>query len=140
MVDEMVALFRQRFGETWGADEIEDGRFSVEAEAALGHLEGARVVQQPALDDEPIMLRLWAEEPIETLVEADLLAYEAFGLISREYFYVERVIGEQGLWYRFVTGGDGVGFIGELHLVGPHATAFVERHLIRTTGSVQYQA
>jgi len=140
VVDEMIEAFRERFGEGWGSDEIEDGRFTVESEALLGTLAGAKVVERPARDDEPVTLHLWLEEPVDSLLEADALAYEAFGLISREYFYAERVIGERGLLYRFVTGNASKGFIGELHLVGPHATAFVDRHILRTTGQSKFQA
>ncbi len=85
-------------------------------------------------------LPFWLDEPIPDLMRADQLAYDVFGRISEDFFYTERRVETKGIRYPFVTGSSRHGHVGSVLLAGPNATAFAERHHLRTTGGTGFQA
>ncbi|MEA2527665.1 MAG: hypothetical protein QOF33_736 [Thermomicrobiales bacterium] len=140
MVDDIIEVFRQRFGENWGRDEDANLRFSVDAERVLQEMDGVHLIGDPDVQDGEITLTVWVDEPINDLMRADRLAYDVFGRISDDLFYAERHFDSKSIRYPFVTGSNRHGHVGSLVLAGPHAADFADRHLLRSTGGVRFQA
>lgn len=140
MVDNIIELFRQRFGEDWGRDEEANLRFSVDAERVLQDVAGLHLIGEPEVDDGRITLTVWVDEPISDLMRVDRLAYDIFGRISDDLFFTERCFDGKSIRYPFVTGSHRYGYVGALVLAGPHAANFADRHQLRTIGSVRFQA
>ena len=140
MVDEVLETFRQQFGETWGRDEEANLRFSVDAERVLQEMDGVHLIGEPEVDDGAITLTVWVDQPITDLMRADRLAYDIFGRISDDLFYAERRFDTKSIRYPFVTGSRRYGHSGTLVLAGPHAADFADRHQLRSTGGVRFQA
>lgn len=140
MVDDIVDVLRQRFGDKWGRDEEANLRFSLDIEQVLRDVDGVHLIGDPEVDDGKITLTVWVDHPIGDLMRADRLAYEIFGRISDDLFYAERRFDAKVIRYPFVTGSDRHGHVGALILAGPHAADFADRHLLRSTGGVHYQA
>ncbi len=140
MVDDIIEVFRQRFGEGWGRDEEANLRFSVDAERVLQELDGVHLIGEPEVQDGEITLTVWVDHPIRDLMRADRLAYEIFGRISDDLFYAERRFDSRSIRYPFVTGSNRHGHVGALVLAGPHAADFADRHQLRSTGGVRFQA
>jgi hypothetical protein len=140
VVDDIVVLLRQRYGETWGSDDEANVRFSVDAELLLRDVSGAHLIGDPELAEGTVTLTIWVDFPIEDLMTADQLAYDIFSRLSEEIFYTERRFEAKSIRYPFVTGSPKHGHIGALILAGPHAADFAERHQTRTGGGVRYHA
>lgn len=140
MVDEVLETFRQQFGEEWGRDEEANLRFSVDAERVLQEMDGIHLIGEPEVDDGAIVLTVWVDHPISDLMRADRLAYDIFGRISDDLFYAERQFDTKSIRYPFVTGSQRHGHSGTLVLAGPHAADFADRHHLRSTGGVRFQA
>lgn len=140
MVDEVLETFRQQFGEEWGRDEEANLRFSVDAERVLQEMDGIHLIGEPEVDDGAIVLTVWVDHPISDLMRADRLAYDIFGRISDDLFYAERQFDTKSIHYPFVTGSQRHGHSGTLVLAGPHAADFADRHHLRSTGGVRFQA
>ena len=140
MVDEVLETFRQQFGEAWGRDEEANLRFSVDAERVLQEMDGIHLIGEPEVDDGAITLTVWVDQPISDLMRADRLAYDIFGRTSDDLFYAERRFDTKSIRYPFVTGSQRNGHSGTLILAGPHAADFADRHHLRSTGGVRFQA
>jgi hypothetical protein len=140
MVEDIVELFRERYGDGWGRDEEANLRFSVDAERVLQDMDGVHLIGEPEVQDGGITLTVWVDSPIQDLMRADRLAYDIFGRISDDLFYSERHFGTKSIRYPFVTGSNRHGHVGELVLAGPHAADFADRHQLRSTGGVRFQA
>jgi hypothetical protein len=140
MVDDIIEVFREQFGESWGRDEEANLRFSVDAERVLQDMDGVHLIGEPELDDGQITLTVWVDQPIYDLMRADRLAYDIFGRISDDLFYTERRFDSKAIRYPFVTGSSRYGHVGALVLAGPHAADFADRHQLRSTGGVRFQA
>jgi hypothetical protein len=140
MVDEVLETFREQFGEEWGRDEEANLRFSVDAERVLQEMDGIHLIGEPEVDDGAITLTVWVDQPITDLMRADRLAYDIFGRISDDLFYAERQFDTKSIRYPFVTGSRRHGHSGTLVLAGPHAADFADRHQLRSTGGVRFQA
>ena len=140
MVDDIVSVFRKQFGDNWGRDEEANLRFSIDAEQVLRDIDGVHLIGDPDVDDGKITLTVWVDFPIEDLMRADRLAYDIFGRISDDLFYAERRFDTRSIRYPFVTGSTRRGHVGALVLAGPHAADFSERHQLRSTGGVRFQA
>jgi hypothetical protein len=140
MVDDIIEVLRQKYGDKWDRDEEANLRFSVDAEQVLRDVDGAHLIGDPEIQDGYIKLTVWVDHPIKDLMRADRLAYEIFGRISDDIFFAERRFEPKSIQYPFVTGSDRRGHIGSLVLAGPHAADFADRHQLRTTGAVNFQA
>jgi hypothetical protein len=140
MVDDIVKLLVERYGDTWTSDEEANLRFTLEAEHDLGHLEGVHLIGDADVEDGRITLNVWVDEPIYDLMGADQLAYDIFGRLSEEIFYAERLFDDKGIRYPFVTGSLRHGHVGQLLLQGPHAAEFADRHQLRIRGDVRFHA
>lgn len=139
-VDQVLASLRRALGDDWGADNDENQRFCAECSAILEGLEGAHLVAAPDVENGRVVIRIWLDVPMTTLMEVDDLAYEAFGRISRDLFFVERLVQEKAVVYRFVTGTADSGTAGDLTLVGPHAADFAEYYEIRRSERRRFHA
>lgn len=140
MVDNIVVLLRQQFGEEWTANEEANLRFSIEVEHVLRGVDGAHLIGEAEFMDGLITLNVWVDFPIDDLMSADQLAFDIFGRISEEIFFSERQFDTKTIRYPFVTGTRRHGHAGSLVLAGPHAADFADRHLLRATGGVSFQA
>lgn len=140
MVDDIIEVFRERYGEGWGRDEEANLRFAVDAERVLQDMDGVHLIGEPDLQDGQITLTVWIDQPIHDLMRADRLAYDIFGRISDDLFYTERRFDAKAIRYPFVTGSTRHGHVGSLVLAGPHAADFADRHQLRSTGGVRFQA
>lgn len=140
MVDAVLETFRQLFGETWGRDEEANLRFSVDAERVLQEIDGVHLIGEPDVEDGVITLTVWVDHPIMDLMRADRLAFDIFGRISDDLFYAERQFDSKSIRYPFVTGSRRHGYSGTLVLAGPHAADFADRHQLRSTGGLRFQA
>lgn len=140
VLDDVVAMLRERYGEEWGRDDEANRRFMAQAAHVLHGLDAVHLVGQPTIEDGAIVLRCWVDAPLPDLLAADQLAYEIFGLLSGEVFHAERRFREQGLAYPFVTGSPDAGHVGQLVFEGPHAADFAERFRRRVAGGIRYQA
>ncbi|MDQ2682947.1 MAG: hypothetical protein M3Y37_05425 [Chloroflexota bacterium] len=140
MVDDIIKMLVERYGEAWTSDEEANLRFSLEAEHVLGSLEGVHLIGDADVENGRITLNVWVDEPIYDLLGADLLAYDIFGRLSEEIFFTERRFDEKGIRYPFVTGSLRHGHVGQLLLQGPHATEFADRHQLRVRGDVRFHA
>jgi len=140
MVDDIVKLLVERYGDLWTSDEEANLRFTLEAEHVLGHLEGVHLIGDADVEDGKITLNVWVDEPIYDLMGADQLAYDIFGRLSEEIFYAERMFDDKGIRYPFVTGSLRHGHVGQLLLQGPHAAEFADRHQLRIRGDVRFHA
>jgi hypothetical protein len=140
MVDRVIEVFRQEYGDGWGRDEEASLRFSLDAERVLQEIEGVHLIGEPEVQDGQITLTVWVDEPISDLMRADRLAYDIFGRISDDLFYTERRFETRSIRYPFVTGSSRQGFVGALVLAGPHAADFADRHQLRSTGGVRFHA
>lgn len=140
VVDDIVTLLRQRYGETWGQDEEANVRFSADVELLLNEVEGAHLMGDPELADGEVTLTVWVDFPIEDLMTADQLAYDIFSRLSEEIFYTERRFDSKAIRYPFVTGSPRHGHIGALVLAGPHAAEFADRHHVRAGGGIRFHA
>lgn len=138
-IDDVLDLMRQRFGDEWTRDEEANLRFSIEVEQVLRGIDGAHLLGEPDFSDGRITLNVWVDFPIEDLMGADQLAYDIFGRISEELFFVERQFDTKSVRYPFVTGSPRHGHVGSLVLTGPHAADFAGRHQLRTRGSIRFQ-
>ncbi|MGH2560726.1 MAG: hypothetical protein ACRDJH_16810 [Thermomicrobiales bacterium] len=134
MVDDVVTLLRQRYGEKWGSDDEANLRFSVDAELLLRDVDGAHLIGDPAVEDGQVTLTVWVDFPLEDLMTADQLAYDIFSRLSEEIFFTERRFDARSIRYPFVTGSSRHGHVGALILAGPHAADFADRHHVRTGG------
>lgn len=139
-VDRALASLREELGLGWGADEEENQRFCAECSALLTELEGAHLMGEPEIDGGRVLIRIWLDEPLSTLLEIDDLAFEAFARISAELFFVERTVLEKEVVYRFVTGSAESGSVGDLAFVGPHAADFAEYYEVRRSSRRRYHA
>jgi hypothetical protein len=140
MVEDIIEVFRERFGEGWGRDEEANIRFSVDAERVLQDLDGVHLIGEPEVQDGQITLTVWVDYPIHDLMRADQLAYDIFGRISDDLFYAERQFNTKSIRYPFVTGSNKHGYVGALVLAGPHAADFADRQHLRSMGGVRFQA
>lgn len=140
MVDDVIKLLINRYGESWTTDEEANMRFSLEAEHVLGGMVGVHLIGDADVEDGQITLNVWVDEPIPDLLGADQLAYDIFGRLSEDVFYTERQFDENGIRYPFVTGSLRHGHIGELFLRGPHAIEFADRHQLRVRGDIRFHA
>jgi hypothetical protein len=140
MVDDIIEVFREQFGDGWGRDEEANLRFSVDVERVLQEIDGVHLIGEPEVQDGQITLTVWVDEPIYDLMRADRLAYDIFGRISDDLFYTERRFDAKSIRYPFVTGSNRHGYVGALVLAGPHAADFADRHQLRSTGGVRFQA
>lgn len=140
MLDDVVELLRRRFGDDWAKNDEANLRFTLEVEQTLRQVEGIHLVGGPDLDDAEITLTVWVDAPIRDLMGADQLAFDVFGRISDEIFFVERRFERRGVRYPFVTGSGQHGHIGSLVLTGPHVADFAERNQLRISGDVRFQA
>jgi hypothetical protein len=140
MVDDIVTLLRQQFGEEWTANEEANLRFSLEVEQVLRAVDGAHLIGDPEFADGQITLNIWVDFPIDDLMGADQLAFDIFGRISEEIFFSERQFDTKTIRYPFVTGSIRHGHAGSLVLAGPHAADFADRHQLRANGGVRFQA
>ena len=139
-VNDFLKLMTEQYGDAWANDSEANLRFSMEAEHVLGSLEGVHLIGDPDVDDNQITLNVWVDEPIFDLLGADQLAYDIFGRISEDIFFVERRFDDKGIRYPFVTGSLRHGHVGELLLQGPHAAEFADRHQLRVRGDVRFHA
>lgn len=140
VVEDIIGLFRQRFGEEWGRDAEANLRFSVEAELLLRDIEGAHLIGDPEVTDDQVKLTVWVDFPLDDLLTADQLAYDIFSRLSEDIFFTERRFETKAIRYPFVTGSTRSGHVGELVLAGPHAADFASRHQVRATGGMRYHA
>lgn len=140
MVDDVIQALRVRYGDNWANDEEANLRFSVDAEQLIRDVDGAHLIGDPEVEDGSVTLRVWVDFPIRDLMTADQLAYEIFGRLSEELFYTERRFEGKEVKYPFVTGSANHGHIGALVLSGPHAADFADRHHVRITGGMTFQA
>jgi hypothetical protein len=140
MVDDIVVLLRQQFGEEWTSNEEANLRFSIEVEQVLRRIDGAHLIGDPEFSEGSITLNIWVDFPIDDLMGADQLAFDIFGRISEEIFFSERQFDTKTIRYPFVTGSQRHGHAGSLVLAGPHAADFADRHQLRSTGGVHFQA
>lgn len=140
MLDHVVVLLRQQFGEDWTTNEEANLRFSIEVEQVMRGVDGAYLIGDPEYADGSITLTVWVDFPIDDLMSADQLAFDIFGRISEEIFFTERQFDTKTIRYPFVTGTRRHGHAGSLVLAGPHAADFADRHLLRSTGGVDFQA
>ena len=140
MIERVIALFCQQFGEEWTGNEEANLRFSLEVEQILRTVEGAHLIGEPEIEDGKITLNVWVDSPIEDLMGADQLAYDIFGRISEEIFFAERRFDSKSVQYPFVTGSPRHGHTGSLVLSGPHAADFADRHHLRISGGSRFHA
>lgn len=140
MVDTIIELLRKQYGEEWTRDEEANLRFSIEVEQVLRSVDGAHLIGDPEFADGRITLNVWVDFPIDDLMGADQLAFDIFGRISEEIFYSERSFDTKTIRYPFVTGSQRHGHAGALVLAGPHAADFADRHHLRLSGGVRFQA
>jgi hypothetical protein len=140
MIERVIALFCQQFGEEWTGNEEANLRFSLEVEQILRMVEGAHLIGEPEIEDGKITLNVWVDSPIEDLMGADQLAYDIFGRISEEIFFAERRFDSKSVQYPFVTGSPRHGHAGSLVLSGPHAADFADRHHLRVSGGTRFHA
>lgn len=140
MIEDVIELLHQQYGDEWTGDEEANLRFSIEVEQVLRGIDGAHLIGDPEFESGRITLNIWVDFPIEDLMGADQLAYDIFGRISEEIFYVERQFDTKSVRYPFVTGSHRHGHAGSLVLSGPHAADFADRHQLRMTGGVRFQA
>ena len=138
--ERVLGLLQARFGETWERDDEANLRFSIEVEQVLRNVDGAHLIGGPEFANGGITLNVWVDDPIDDLMSADQLAFDIFGRISEEIFYAERQFDTKTIRYPFVTGSSRHGHIGSLVLAGPHAADFADRHHLRSTGGVRFQA
>jgi hypothetical protein len=140
VIESVIEIFTSQFGSEWANDDEANLRFSVEVEQVLRGIDGAHLIGEPQVADGAITLNMWVDDPIEDLMDADQLAYDIFGRISEEIFYAERQFDTKSIRYPFVTGSSRHGHTGSLILAGPHAADFADRHQLRATGGVRFQA
>lgn len=140
VVEDILAVLRQRYGDGWGLDDEANLRFSVDAELLLRDVEGAHLIGEPEINEGNLTLTVWVDFPLEDILSADQLAYEIFSRLSEDIFYTERRFESKAIRYRFVTGSSKHGHIGALILAGPHAADFADRHHVRTSGGLRFQA
>lgn len=140
MIDDVIELFRNRFGEEWTKNEEANLRFSLEVEQILRTVDGAHLIGEPEVEDGQITLNVWVDFPIDDLMSADQLAYDIFGRISEELFFAERRFDSKSVRYPFVTGSSRHGHAGALVLSGPHAADFADRHHLRVSGGTRFHA
>jgi hypothetical protein len=140
LVDDVVTLLRQRYGERWGLDDEANLRFSVDAELLLRDVDGAHLIGDPEVEEGRVTLTVWVDFPLEDLMTADQLAYDIFSRLSEEIFYAERRFDARSIRYPFITGSSRHGHIGALVLAGPHAADFADRHHARTGRGVRFHA
>lgn len=140
MLDDIVRLLCERYGEEWTSDEDANIRFSIEAEFLLRGVEGAHLMGEPSLDDGATTLTIWVDYPLPDLMITDELAFEILGRLSEDVFFCERQIDARSVRYRFVTGTVRQGHIGTLVLAGPHASAFAAAVYQRTASGSRFQA
>jgi len=140
MVDDIVELLHKQYGVDWTRDEEANLRFSIEVEQVLRGVDGAHLIGDPEFAEGKITLNVWVDFPIDDLMGADQLAFDIFGRISEEIFFSERQFDTKTIRYPFVTGSQRHGHAGSLVLSGPHAADFADRHQLRATGGVRFQA
>lgn len=140
IVERIVELLTQKYGEAWLADEDANLRFSIEVEQLLEVLDGVHLIGSPEFNGGRFTLTAWVEHPIEDLMEVDQLAFDIFGRFSEEIFAVERQFDTKSIRYPFVTGSASHGHAGTLVLAGPHAADFADRHRLRVAGGVRFHA
>lgn len=140
MIEDIVELMQERFGDEWLTDDEANLRFTVEVEQVLRGVDGAHLIGEPEIEDGRIMLNVWVDFPIEDLMAADQLAFDIFGRISEDFFFSERVFDSKSVRYPFVTGTERHGHAGALVLSGPHAADFADRHHLRTSGGIRFHA
>lgn len=140
MVQDIIELLRKQFGDEWTRDEEANLRFSIEVEQVLRGVEGAHLIGDPEFSEGQVTLNVWVDFPIDDLMGADQLAFDIFGRISEEIFFSERYFDTKTIRYPFVTGSHRHGHAGALVLAGPHAADFADRHQLRLSGGVRFQA
>jgi hypothetical protein len=138
--DRVLGLLQAKYGEEWVRDEEANLRFTIEIEHVLRDVDGAHLIGEPELANGGVTLNMWVDDPIDDLMSADQLAFDIFGRISEEIFYVERQFDTKSIRYPFVTGSSRHGHVGSLVLAGPHAADFADRHQLRSSGGVRFQA
>ncbi|HEV2527798.1 MAG TPA: hypothetical protein VGT61_05005 [Thermomicrobiales bacterium] len=140
MLDDVIRILVERYGDSWTADEDANIRFSIEAEFLLRAVEGAHLMGDPSLQDGVTTLTVWVDFPLTDLMVTDELAFEILGRLSEDVFYSERVIEARTIRYRFVTGTTKHGHVGALVFAGPHAAAFASAVFQRTANGSRFQA
>ena len=139
-MDDVIQTLVSRYGKEWSQDDEANLRFSLNVEHVLRSMEGIHLVGDAEVADGSITVHVWVDQPIRDLLGADQLAYDIFGRISDDLFYAERQFDTKSIRYPFVTGSPRHGHLGTLVLAGPHAADFADRHQLRSTGGVRFQA
>lgn len=115
-------------------------RFAIEAERLVTDLADIHLIGEPEVEEHQVTLQFWVDRAIPDLMTADQVAFDIFGRISIEIFYVERRFVEGAIVYPFVTGTARHGHLGTVILTGPYAAEFSERFRQRLIGGSHYQA
>jgi hypothetical protein len=140
IIENVLQVLRAEFGPEWIDDEDANIRFSLQVEHVLRAIEGAHLIGEPEIEGSEITVNVWVDYPLQDLMGADQLAYDIFGRISDEVFFVARRIDSRGVRYPFVTGSKRHGHAGALVLAGPHAADFASRQTLRMLGGTTFHA
>jgi hypothetical protein len=139
-VQTLVEAMRVQHGESWGADEEANLRFTLNASSSLKNIDGAHLIGEPEIEENELKMTFWLDFAVDDLMTVDQLVFDIFARISDEIFLSERLLEQKAIRYNFVTGTDRHGHVGSLVLAGPYASDFVDRERVRTTGAVRFHA
>lgn len=138
--DEVVASVIDRFGPSWTSDAAVNIAFVRGATGVLHDADGLHLIGEPEREDGALHFNVWVDVPVDDLMVADDLAFGIFARLAGELFLSARVIEERGVRYRFLTGSGLHGHVGSIHLIGPHAAAFVATHRLKWMNSSRFNA
>ena len=138
--EELVQALLNRFGDEWITNDSANRAFMAGTASLLREADGLHLIGEPDVEHNSHDFNIWLDFAIDDLMVADDVAFSIFAHVAEDIFVSTRVMEDQGVRYRFITGNMLDGHLGSIHLTGTHAVEFVNMHLLKTAKGLHFNA
>jgi hypothetical protein len=138
--DDLVQTLLKHFGEEWIRDANANRAFMAGTASLLREADGLHLIGEPDVEHNSHDFNVWLDFPIDDLMVADDVAFSIFSHVSEEIFASTRILEDDGVRYRFITGNVLDGHLGSINLTGTHAVEFVNMHRLKMVKGLHYNA
>lgn len=138
--DDLVQTLLKHFGEEWIRDANANRAFMAGTASLLREADGLHLIGEPDVEQNSHDFNVWLDFPIDDLMVADDVAFSIFSHVAEEIFASTRILEDDGVRYRFITGNVLDGHLGSINLTGTHAVEFVNMHRLKMVKGLHYNA
>jgi hypothetical protein len=138
--DDLVQTLLKHFGEEWIRDANANRAFMAGTASLLREADGLHLIGEPDVEHNSHDFNVWLDFPIDDLMVADDVAFSIFSHVAEEIFASTRILEDDGVRYRFITGNVLDGHLGSINLTGTHAVEFVNMHRLKMVKGLHYNA